>query len=584
MIPNIVIGDRLGGGAFGDVHRGFHQVLAVPVAIKIVRRGLADGDGDAALNEARLMARLDHPNLLRIFDAGRTSDGLLYLVLELMDGTCAGQHRLDPAAASQILRQLLAGLQALHEARILHRDIKPANILRRTSDGRMKLADLGIAIPHATQPRADVSLAGTMPFMAPELFTRSTGFAPRTDLYALGVTMQCLLLDENPYPTASTAAIMNWVLGGPPSRIVDQRPDLPRELGALVDDLSARAPATRPASAADALARLSPGSSARVRRPTAPALDTPTIGAWVLGAEVPRDGNFREFVVSHAQTGAAGRLAWLKPRCPLQHASPLIVASAQRASRLQHGGIVDVIDWGLHEERAFVVTRSQGRSLMEVVEASGPLTELDAVTMALGLADALVYLHAAGLVYQVIHPGLVVLAADARTAQLAWPRFCQPIGASAHPEPGTTLTITVPRFAAPESLVRPSRTQAPPVDPDAETVRHRPPASVGRYEVVADMSPPPAQGLVHPTLDLYGLGETLYYLLAGAPAYSDTPDVLALVLEKMRGPARIRTVAPAVTGPTAQLIADLTAPMPADRPPSALAVRDELARIAARLG
>jgi serine/threonine-protein kinase len=110
------------------------------------------------------------------------------------------------------------------------------------------------------------------------------------------------------------------------------------------------------------------------------------------------------------------------------------------------------------------------------------------------------------------------------------------------------------------------------------------PRTVGRYQVDADLSTAPAGSRVEPTLDLYGLGETLYYLLAGRPAFSDTPDIMRLVLEKMRGPARVREAVPAVTGPTAQLIADLTAPLPADRPASAAAVRDELTRIAARLG
>ena len=578
-IPNITIGERLGGGGFGDVYRGFHEVLTVPVAVKIIKREIGHASGDEALNEARLMARLDHPNLLRIFDAGRTTDGLLYLVLELMDGTCLGLRRLAADRATDVLRQTLAGLQALHQARIFHRDVKPANILRRTRDDRVKLADLGIAVEHVTRPEVRTGLAGTAPFMAPELFDGSSGFTPATDLYALGVTMQCVLLDANPYPSRPTGAVMQWIREGPPSRIRDERPDLPLELARLVDDLSARVPAARLASAADALARLAPPPT----RPTAPtraALDTPVVGAWVLGAEVPRDGNFREFVASHGQTGAAARLALLKPKAPLSGASSLIVASARRACRLRHPGLVDVIDWGLHDDRAFVVSRPQGRSLKELVESSRPLGELEAVELCRAIADALAYLHGEGLVYQVVNPGLVVLGADARAAQLAWPLFCAPIGSSATPAPGRLLTITVPRFAAPESLVRPPRTSDA---PDAPADDLPTPPTIGRYEVIGPLDQPPAAGVIHPTLDLYGLGETLFYLLAGRPACSDTPVVTKLVLEKMRGPARIRDVAPGVTGPTAELIADLTAPFAEHRPPSAAAVRDELDRIGARL-
>src|SRR5207248_2818767 len=131
-------------------------------------RALAGGDVGKVLREARLMARLDHPNLLRVLDAGQTGDSV-YLVLELMDGgSCKGLRSLPPADALAVTRQLLSGLQALHDARVLHRDIKPANCLRRARDGRVKLADLGIAAEWTTA--ADYDRSGTLPYMAPELF------------------------------------------------------------------------------------------------------------------------------------------------------------------------------------------------------------------------------------------------------------------------------------------------------------------------------------------------------------------------------------------------------------------------------
>src|SRR5262249_10571100 len=156
---------------------GRHLTLDVDVAVKVIGGGLEDRMTlDSALNEARLVARLDHPNLLRIYDAGRIGE-TLYLILELMDGgSCADLRNISAERIIELMRQLLSGLQALHDAKIIHRDIKPANCLLRTRDGRVKLADLGIAVEQATRSMSNYDLAGTIPFMAPELFDSAPKF------------------------------------------------------------------------------------------------------------------------------------------------------------------------------------------------------------------------------------------------------------------------------------------------------------------------------------------------------------------------------------------------------------------------
>src|SRR4051812_30123601 len=131
-IPNVRIEGTLGRGGFGGGHRGRPLGLDVEGAVKVLD---ADAGGPSAiaraLAEARLMARLDHPNVLRIHDAGRAGSAI-YLVLEIMDGgNCSALRRVSPARGLEVARQLLAGIQALHEARIIHRDIKPANCLLR---------------------------------------------------------------------------------------------------------------------------------------------------------------------------------------------------------------------------------------------------------------------------------------------------------------------------------------------------------------------------------------------------------------------------------------------------------------------
>src|SRR5262245_22680021 len=183
-IPGVEVGDVLGAGTFGTVYHGRHRFLDIDVAVKLVDPSpFGARSTGLLLQEAQLMARLDHPNLLRVFDAG-VLEHHIYLVCEFMDGgSCADLHDLTLDRATDTSLQLLSGLQALHGARILHRDIKPQNCLTRT-DQRIKLADLGLAIDVATGGESATDTAGTIPFMAPELFDRPPRYSPATDLYA----------------------------------------------------------------------------------------------------------------------------------------------------------------------------------------------------------------------------------------------------------------------------------------------------------------------------------------------------------------------------------------------------------------
>lgn len=171
----------LGRGGMGAVYQATDTRLHREVAIKILP--LENGDNPEALarfeREARAMAALDHPNIVKIHDFGQTSEGHAYFVMELVNGTNIHARRksgqLTLAGALALISQVCAALQYAHSQGIVHRDIKPANILV-TRDGQAKVADFGLAKAMGTdsRPVVDPNLTvsgaaiGTPEYMAPE--------------------------------------------------------------------------------------------------------------------------------------------------------------------------------------------------------------------------------------------------------------------------------------------------------------------------------------------------------------------------------------------------------------------------------
>ncbi|WP_116211867.1 serine/threonine protein kinase [Streptomyces olivoreticuli] len=265
--------ERLAGGSMGDVWLGWDDVLERQVAVKLLRP-LADDDAgfdERFRVEAKVMARLNHPGIVSVYDYGQSDAHefpTAFLVMELVDGEplttlLDREGPLPVPRALEFTDQILDALHTAHEAGIVHRDIKPANLLVR--EGRVLVADFGIARP-AFSPRLTASglRLGTAPYQAPEQASRG-GVTPSVDLYAVGVVLYEMLSGRVPFDGETAFEITLKHLTEPPPALPD---DVPPSVGDFVRQaLSKTADERRPdaASMRRALAEVREGLSDGVR-------------------------------------------------------------------------------------------------------------------------------------------------------------------------------------------------------------------------------------------------------------------------------------------------------------------------------
>ncbi|QRN93438.1 protein kinase [Archangium violaceum] len=244
----------LGGGGMGQVFRAQDEMLQREVALKflLVRTGF----DEAALREARAIARLDHENIVRIFDvsewsATRGEPPVPFLVMECLEGAPLSvvlkrERRLEVPRALEIMDGIAAGLAHAHERGIVHRDLKPGNVFL-TRQGGVKLLDFGLSHLMAGSGTDSPHLprAGTPGYMAPEQW-RGEAQDSRTDLWAAGVVLYEMLTGELPFPDAMWMELRERVTSSEPMPSVRARqPEVPREVESLVVTLLAKDPARR---------------------------------------------------------------------------------------------------------------------------------------------------------------------------------------------------------------------------------------------------------------------------------------------------------------------------------------------------
>jgi eukaryotic-like serine/threonine-protein kinase len=206
---------KLGEGGFGVVWRAVqHEPLQREVALKLIKPGIDSEEVLARFQrEQRMLARLDHPGIARVFDAGLTPDERPYIVMELVQGvpitTWCHEHQLGLDARITLLIQVCKALQHAHMKAVIHRDLKPSNILVTKVDGvsQVKIIDFGIAKALCQEGQTDEPwttrqhrLIGTPSYMSPEQCASGGSTDARTDLYALGVLLYELIRGQAPYP------------------------------------------------------------------------------------------------------------------------------------------------------------------------------------------------------------------------------------------------------------------------------------------------------------------------------------------------------------------------------------------------
>ncbi|MBI3723091.1 protein kinase [bacterium] len=245
--PSRLVGAVLGGyridspiasGGMGTVYRATHLALDRPVALKVLSRRLAASDTylKRFVREARTAATIDHPNIIRVYDAGEDKEETFF-AMELVNGEDAEtlvidrKHPFSPRRAVQVALEVARALEAAHRAGVVHRDVKPANILL-TPEGAVKLADLGLAkleetglLPGDPKLTGRKVLMGSPNYMPPEQAEDARNAEPRSDVFALGATLFHLVTGVRPFGTGTSLEVSGRVVDPAPLEVPDRAAD-----------------------------------------------------------------------------------------------------------------------------------------------------------------------------------------------------------------------------------------------------------------------------------------------------------------------------------------------------------------------
>jgi eukaryotic-like serine/threonine-protein kinase len=236
----------IGEGAFGRVYRGVDRRLDRPVAVKVIKPWWAEDPNwvRSFEREARVLASVNDPGIVQIFDVGSAPEGIYY-VAEMVEGESLVERLrggpLEPDEARSIAEQLARALASAHVRRVVHRDVKPANVLI-TDDGRVKVADFGVAqLAEGSSEGVGGTIVGTPRYMAPEQ-AQGTMVTPATDVYGVGIVLYEMLAGHPPFEGSSPVELAFRHVHDDPPPLPEHTPPA---LVSIVERALAKDPAER---------------------------------------------------------------------------------------------------------------------------------------------------------------------------------------------------------------------------------------------------------------------------------------------------------------------------------------------------
>jgi len=289
---------RLNEGGMGAVYRATHVLMEKTVAIKVLRPSLAADEKIVARfsREARAASRISHPNALSVTDFGEDENGIVFLVMEFLNGRTLKQLIRDEGPLPlqrvvEITRQVVDALNAAHAQGVVHRDLKSDNImlLDTMAGDHAKVLDFGIAKinepenhdPGLTAPNLVI---GTPQYMSPEQCSQDSEIDSRSDIYSLGVILYEMLVGHVPFTADSPTMVMMKHLQDAVPSVLDERKDVPPQVARVIARAMAKLPGNRYQTVAELIEDLTIASGLAVFAPV-PAQTTASSSAPVVKDE-----------------------------------------------------------------------------------------------------------------------------------------------------------------------------------------------------------------------------------------------------------------------------------------------------------
>jgi len=262
--------ERIGRGGMATVYKGTHLGLNKPMAVKILAVSVRDADMiQRFVTEARAVAKLEHPNIIQVYNVGQKF-GFTFILMQYVEGHTLAEildHRkkIGVGQAIKIVREVVKGLAYAHRHDLVHRDVKPDNIFV-TVDGDVKIGDFGLAVEVKKFRKTD-TIMGTPYYMPPEQW-RGERQDGRSDIYSLGVTFYYMVTGRRPFEGDGPIMLMEQHLNEPAKPPSGHNPDVPKGVSAVIMKMIAKKPKNRYQTAEELLSDLERVESGR--EPEAP--------------------------------------------------------------------------------------------------------------------------------------------------------------------------------------------------------------------------------------------------------------------------------------------------------------------------